>query len=241
MDYRNELKYLVWAPQIALLQNRVDHLMQLDSHVGEAKGYNIRSLYFDDYLDSYMLENELGTDPREKFRIRIYNHSPERISLELKQKERGMTRKLSCALTREQCETLMEGRLLPVSGEYPPVLQKLLLLMRTRRLVPKVIVEYDRIPYVERLGNVRVTLDQNIAASGELDSFLEPELAKRPILPAGQHILEVKYDEFLPDYIRTNLQLKNLKQTAFSKYYLCRRYGRSGGVQRTLGGGQRLI
>ena len=69
MDYRNELKYLVTAPQIALLQNRVSHLMQLDSHAGEAGIYNIRSLYFDDCFDTYMLENEMGTDPREKFRI----------------------------------------------------------------------------------------------------------------------------------------------------------------------------
>lgn len=241
MDYRNELKYLVTAPQIALLQNRVSHLMQLDSHAGEAGIYNIRSLYFDDCFDTYMLENEMGTDPREKFRIRIYNGSPERISLELKKKDHGMTQKLSCPLTREQCQELMQGRLLPVSTEYPPVLQKLLLLMRTRRLRPKVIVEYDRIPYVERRGNVRVTLDQNIASSGEIHRFLEPQVAKRPILPAGQHILEVKYDEFLPDYIRGNLQLKNLRQTAFSKYYLSRKYGRSGGVQRILGGGQRLM
>lgn len=236
MDYRNELKYLVSVAQMGLLQGRISHLMHADIHAGPGGGYQIRSLYFDDAYDSCMLENEIGTDPREKFRIRIYNHSPERIALELKQKEHGMTRKLSCPLTREQCQCLMRGQPLPVSGQYPPVLQKLLLLMRTRRLRPKVIVEYDRIPYVERLGNVRVTLDQNIASSGDLDSFLKEHIRKRPILPPGQHILEVKYDEFLPDTIRCNLQLENLRQTAFSKYYLCRKYGRSGGVQQALGG-----
>lgn len=30
--------------------------------------YHIRSLYFDDYYNSCYNENEIGTDPREKFR-----------------------------------------------------------------------------------------------------------------------------------------------------------------------------
>ena len=224
MEYRNELKYLVTSYELAEIRGRISNLIRLDSHAGEEGMYAIRSLYFDDYYDSYMLENEMGTDPREKFRIRIYNNSPSRITLELKRKERGMTQKLSCPLSREQCESLMGGQALPVDSGYPPVLQKLLLLMRTRRLRPNVIVEYDRTPFVEPLGNVRITLDQNIASSGDLDRFLEPEITRRPILPAGRHILEVKYDEFLPDPIRHNLQLKNLRQTAFSKYYLCRKY-----------------
>ncbi len=224
MDYRNELKYLITASQMAVIKGRITNLLHLDSHAGAQGIYRIRSLYFDDYYNTYMTENEIGTDPREKFRIRIYDHNPNHITLELKKKQHTMTQKLSCPLSREQCECLVGGELLPVSSEYPPVLQKLLLLMRTRRLRPKVIVEYDRTPYVERLGNVRVTLDQNIVSSGELDRFLEETIARRPILPAGQHILEVKYDEFLPDYIRSRLQIKNLRQIAFSKYYLCRRY-----------------
>ena len=230
MEYRNELKYLITIGEAAQLTGRIRHLIDKDSHVGESGMYNIRSLYFDDYYDSCMMENEIGTEPREKFRIRIYNHSAERITLELKKKEHSMTQKLSCPLTRDQCELVMKGIPLPVNAEYPPVLQKLLMLMRTRRMRPKVIVEYDRVPFVERLGNVRITLDENISSSHDLDRFLMEDVAKRPILPAGQHILEVKYDEFLPDYIRCRLQLDNLRQTAFSKYYLCRQFGIPGGI-----------
>ena len=43
-------------------------------------------------------------------------------------------------------------------------------------------------------------------------------------MPAGMHVLEVKYDEFLPDYIYKGIELENLQRTAFSKYYLCRKY-----------------
>ena len=222
--YRHELKYICTAAELAMIQGRIHHLIPLDSHAGENGMYQIRSLYFDDYYDRCYYENENGTDPREKFRIRIYNGKTDKISLELKKKERGKTLKLSCPLTEEQCRMLMRGEVLPDCDEYPPVLQKLLLQMKTAMLRPKIIVEYDRVPYVYKLGNVRITLDKNISSSSAIDTFLNPTIPKRPIMPAGQHVLEVKFDEFLPDYIYHTLQLRNLRQTAFSKFYLCRKF-----------------
>lgn len=228
MDYRNEIKYMVSEAQLALLENRIGHLISPDRHAGADGTYQIRSLYFDDYYNSCYNENEIGTDPREKFRIRIYNADPGRISLELKRKEHSMTQKLSCLLSEQQCRELMAGRPLPADPAYPPVLQKLNLLMCTRLMRPKVIVEYDRTPFVEKLGNTRVTFDRNIRSSDAVQSFLEKRIPGRPIMPAGRQILEVKYDEFLPDYLCRNLQLSRLRQTTFSKYYLCRRYSISG-------------
>ncbi len=222
--YRHEFKYLVSYGQLQLLKTRLRGLVPLDSHVAEKGSYNIRSLYFDDYYDSYLRENESGTDPREKFRIRIYNHSSDRISLELKKKVRGKTQKLSCPLNTEQCEILMAGKIPDVPKDAPAVLVKLVLLMKTKLLRPKVIIEYERIPYVYPQGNVRITMDLNISSSHRSDLFLEEKIPLRPILPAGMHILEVKYDEYLPDMIYRIVQLSNLRPTAFSKYYLGRRY-----------------
>ena len=222
--YRHELKYVCNEAQLSLIQARIHHLIPLDKHVDESGMYQIRSLYFDDYYNRCYYENENGTDPREKFRIRIYNGKTDKISLELKKKERGKTLKLSCPLTEEQCRILMEGKPLPDSPDYHPVLQKLLLLMKTTMMKPKIIVEYDRVPYVYKLGNVRITLDKNISACNKIETFLDKEINKRPIMPAGEHVLEVKFDEFLPDYIYQILQLDNLRQTAFSKFYLCRKF-----------------
>ncbi len=198
--------------------------MPLDKHVQETGIYNIRSLYFDDYNNRCYYENEDGTDPREKFRIRIYNHSTDKISLECKRKEHGKIYKTSCSLSIEQTKTLMKGQYLRDVANQPELLQKFTYLMMTRKFKPVVIVEYERIPYVYKLGNVRVTLDRNISASKAVDKFLNADIPKRPIMPAGQQLLEVKYDELLPDYIYTNLQLKDLRQTTFSKYYLCRKF-----------------
>lgn len=226
IKFRHELKYLISAAELAMLRNRIQNLITLDGHVGETGAYSIRSLYFDDYENSCFYENENGTDPREKFRIRIYNGSTDKITLECKRKERGKTLKTSCPLTIEQTRMLMEGRVLPDIANQPEVLRKLSLQMLTKRMRPVVIVEYDRIPYVYKNGNVRITLDTNVASSKEIHRFLDETIPKRPVMPAGQQLLEVKYDEYLPDFIYRNLQLHSLQQTAFSKYYICRKFTR---------------
>ena len=224
--YRHELKYEITDGQLALLRGRLEHLIPRDAHAGPAGAYTIRSLYFDDYENRCMRENEDGTDPREKFRIRIYNHSAARITLECKRKERGKTLKTACPLTEEQTRLLMAGKVIPDIGSQPPLLRKLTLQMLTRRLRPVVIVEYARVPYVYKNGNVRITLDTNIASSSAVERFLDETIPKRPVLPRGQQLLEVKYDAYLPDFIYRSLQLHSLRQTAFSKYSICRKYTR---------------
>ncbi|MBP3372439.1 MAG: polyphosphate polymerase domain-containing protein [Clostridia bacterium] len=226
MQYRHEFKYVISSAQVPMIQNRVEHMLMRDVHAGPAGCYNIRSLYFDDWTDRCYHENENGTDPREKFRIRIYNHSTGQIKLECKRKQQGKTYKASCPLTIAQTQALMAGKILPDIASQPPLLQKLTVKMMTRRMRPVVIVEYDRVPYVYKGGNVRVTLDTNIASCKDVSRFLDETIPKRPVMPIGQQLLEVKYDEYLPDFIRRNLQLENLQQTAFSKYYLCRKYTR---------------
>jgi len=222
--YRHELKYVVSAAQIPLLKTRIAGLMPRDPHAGKDGIYTIRSLYFDDYHNRCYYENENGTDPREKFRIRIYNHSDARIMLECKRKERGKTLKTACPLTRQQTERLMRGETLPVSEETPPLLRKFLVEMKTRALRPVVIVEYERIPYIYANGNVRVTFDTQISTSSNVQDFFAETLPRRPVMPAGQQLMEVKFDEYLPDFIYRNLNLRHLRQTAFSKYYLCRKF-----------------
>ena len=81
VNFRHELKYLISSAEVTMLRTRLSGLISMDAHAKNGH-YTIRSLYFDDYDDRCLLENENGTDPREKFRIRIYNGSAERISLE---------------------------------------------------------------------------------------------------------------------------------------------------------------
>jgi SPX domain protein involved in polyphosphate accumulation len=222
--YRHELKYLVSAAQILLLKSRIAAIMPKDPHVKADGSYTIRSLYFDDYYNRCYYENENGTDPRAKYRIRIYNHSSDRITLECKHKEHGKTLKTACPLTLEQARQLMNGIPLSITEDLPPLLRKLIVEMHSRRMRPVVVVEYERIPFIYKGGNVRVTFDTNISCSANVTDFFDDTLPKRPIMPAGQHLMEIKFDEYLPDFIYNTLNLRQLQQTTYSKYYLCRKY-----------------
>ena len=224
--FRNELKYLCSEGELQILQARIRPLCPPDRHAGPQGTYDIRSIYFDTFDDRCFWENENGTDPREKFRIRIYNGSDARITLECKRKERTMTQKTSCRLSKEEFQQILSGQLLPKAAE-DPLLRRFLLQQELR---PKVIVSYQRTPFVYAPGNVRITLDRNIGSSQDFSRFFDTRLPVRPILPKGQHILEVKYDEFLPDFLYQAMSLGTLRQTTFSKYYLCRKFS-MGGMQ----------
>ena len=89
---------------------------------------------------------------------------------------------------------------------------------------------YDRSPYVYSDGNVRVTFDQNIRAGTFVEDFTKQRIVAHPIMPFNQHLLEVKFDELIPDFIYSLVQTENLRQTTYSKYYMCRRYHFGGGL-----------
>lgn len=221
--FRNELKYVCTEAQLQIIAARLEHLCRRDSHVGEQGIYCIRSIYFDDYRNSCLKENENGNDPREKFRIRIYNADDSKITLECKKKERTMTHKDSCRLTRAQYDQIVAGSYMPTSEDHP-LLRRFAMKLHTHLLRPKVIVAYERTPFVYAPGNVRITFDRNIGSTTNIAGFFDEKLPLRPIMNKGEHVLEVKYDEFLPEYLYGALNLANLRQTAFSKYALCRKY-----------------
>ncbi len=227
-QYRHEYKFLIDEKEKALLYYRLKNLIPLDSHVGEEGHYWIRSVYFDDYRDSCFHENEDGINERAKYRIRIYNVSDKKIRLERKSKKNGMTCKESAPLTRAQCDLLLKGVPLPMDEQsvqqYKEVLKQFLVLMMTRGMRARTIVEYERIPFIYRSGNVRITFDRNITSSMEVKRFFEKDDLRYPVLARGQQLMEVKFDEYLPSFLRDNLEIGRLQQTSFSKYYLGRKY-----------------
>lgn len=221
--YRHEQKYICTAQQLADIENTIKCIMKKDAHANEEGKYLIRSVYFDDYQNSFYQDNEDGNNPREKFRIRTYNCSKEYIKLELKKKENGKTLKDSCELDYETCMGIINTGDVFYKDNAEPVYNKLFYLNKTRGLKPKCLVEYERTVYVCEQGNVRITFDKNISSCLNINELFLPVIAKRPIMPLGVHVLEVKYDEFLPDIIYRSLQKGCLKETTFSKYYYCRK------------------
>ncbi len=225
MEYRNELKFEVSDFDLAKIEGRLCPLMHADSHQSE-KGYTVRSLYFDDLYDTCMLEKENGVSVREKYRIRIYNCNPDLIRLEKKVKRIGMTRKVSWKLTMEDCKAFMENDMdylyYILRKHSGTLLEEFAVKILQRHFTPKCIVEYDRIVFIENVGNVRITFDRDISGSRQTDHFFDSGIFLVPVMPSARHILEVKYDELLPHYILQALDLGYLRKQSFSKYYITR-------------------
>lgn len=185
--------------------------------------YFVRSLYFDDPRDKALRDKINGVSRREKFRLRCYNGDASYLVLEKKSKIGGLCAKEQCCLTRPQTEALLAGD--TQSGEADAaLLRELHRRMQTEGLRPKTIVDYTREPFIFAPGNVRVTLDYDIRTGLGCTDFFDFAC---PTIPAGDAgaVLEVKWDEYLPDVIRDLVQTPSTRSAAFSKYAACRVYG----------------
>lgn len=206
-----------------ILRQRLLAVMQRDLHAADGK-YEIRSLYFDNVRDKALREKTDGVNVREKFRIRYYNGDSSFIKLEKKSKINGLCLKENARLTKEETQAIIDGNVGWMKDSSESLIRELYIKMITQGLRPKTIVDYTREPFIFAPGNVRVTLDYNIRTGMLGTDFFNMSCTT---IPAGEDaiILEVKWDEFLPDIIRDIVQLKNGRAGAFSKYAACRIYG----------------
>ncbi len=219
--YRHELKYFCSDGELLIIEQRIKNICVRDVHTSDSGIYSIRSLYFDDAFNSCYWENQNGVSPREKFRIRIYNADVSCIKLECKRKEQSGTHKDSCELSVQQVQDILDGKFF-LPEDAPSLLRKFYAQYTQRMLRPKVIVAYERTPFVYAAGNVRITFDRNLAYSVNVKDFMEKELQLCPVMPMGKQILEVKYDAFLPDFLYETMSIGSLQLDTCSKYCLCR-------------------
>ncbi len=219
-QYRHEYKYPLSETALKMFGSRLKGIMKKDPHAGDDGKYLIRSIYYDDVYDSCFRDNEDGMEVKEKFRIRAYNADNSFISLELKRKEHGKTQKLSEVIDMELYRHLVFGEPYRTPERAGPLAKTLIMQRKTRLMGPKIIVQYEREPFIYEKGNVRVTFDRFISFSPLIERMFEKDACAMPVLPEGIHLLEVKWDEFLPEEIRIALENSNLQSTSFSKYYL---------------------
>ena len=222
MQFRHEVKHEISYLDMLILRQRLRAVMKPDSHAIDGR-YEIRSLYFDNLDDKALREKLDGVNIREKYRIRLYNHDSSVIHLERKFKHGGLGCKTSANLSPEQAQAIVKGDVEWMSQSTDEVILGFYTRIRNEGLKAKVIVDYTREPFVLDAGNVRVTLDYNIRTGMRCTDFLNPDCVTVPV-PDSPCILEVKWDDFLPDVIRNAIQLDSRHSAAFSKYAACRMY-----------------
>ena len=222
-QYRHEWKHELNYLDLLSIRSRLRAVMEPDEHAVDGK-YFIRSLYFDNLSDKALREKIDGVNMREKLRIRYYNRDPSVIHLEKKSKRNGLGTKYSTPLTREEAQRIVDGDIEWMLDSPHSLVQELYCKMLYQGMRPKTIVDYTREPFIYRPGNVRVTFDYDIRTGLHSTDFLDPDC---PTIPAGDApiLMEVKWDEYLPDIIRDLVQTPGRRETAFSKYAQCRIYG----------------
>ena len=220
MNYRHELKHDITTADMITIRQRLRAVMEPDNHAIDGK-YLIRSLYFDTPTDKALLEKQSGVSRRQKFRIRYYNGNKSVIHLEKKCKVGGLGCKISANLSENEAQSIVDGDINWMKESENELIRELYSRMVSERLEPKVIVDYTREPFIYRPGNVRVTLDYNIRTGLRNVDFLDTDCITIPAAN-GICIMEVKWDEFLPEIIRDIVQLPHSRTGSFSKYEVCR-------------------
>ena len=218
--YRHELKYLIsWADK-AELTTRMSPVLKLDPHATNG-GYFIRSLYFDDYWNTAYEEKDAGVLLRKKYRIRIYNCSDRSIKLERKKKFGSYIYKEAAPLTHAEFDAILAGDYDFLLHSPHRLCQEFYTECVCNVLRPRVIVDYDREPWIMDAGTVRVTFDQDVRAAVGSWGIFDPALPTLPVLEPGKLVMEVKFTEYLPQIVRDILSPRAQELTAVSKYVLC--------------------
>ncbi|MDD6395141.1 MAG: polyphosphate polymerase domain-containing protein [Firmicutes bacterium] len=227
-NLRHELKYNISYADYHELRNRALVFMHHDSH-GDNGKYFIRSLYFDDIMLSNYNQKMDGWEHRRKYRIRTYDFSPDVIKFEIKDKFDSYISKVSSPITYEQCMSMLNGNFGFISSllhnrsndSSIKALKIGYIDNACKILRPQVVVDYTREVFICEEGNVRLTFDMNLRAGLASGDIFDPDLPTVPAYDDDSLIMEVKYDDFIPNYVKQMLRSVSRWQTAQSKYTTC--------------------
>ncbi|MCE5236266.1 MAG: polyphosphate polymerase domain-containing protein [Clostridiaceae bacterium] len=223
--YRHELKYYLNRGDYELLSNRLRLTLEQDRYAKLREGeYFIRSLYFDDIDDSAFREKLAGENGRDKYRLRIYNMKDDVVKLERKHKENGYILKESLALSRGEAESLIAGDYGVLLSREEPFARRMYRTFTTSLYKPRVLVDYTREAYTFSVEDVRVTFDKNVRTGFRSVDLFNPNTITYPAVSGYDMVLEVKFNRYLPTYVRALLQVDAHARSAISKYCLCRKY-----------------
>lgn len=218
--FRNEWKYYISLWECAGLRERFQQLLMRDPHAVNGS-YMIRSLYFDDYWDSAYNEKMAGVNYRKKYRIRIYDYSDHSIKLERKIKLSSFIHKDSAGITRQELEWILEGKYDFLLHHREQLCREFYYECITNVMRPKVIVDYDREPFILSEGDVRITFDSHVRAAIMTNDIFDKTLPVYEVVPPDRLVMEVKFTEFLPSVIQELLPPGGQEFSAISKYTLC--------------------
>ena len=210
---RYEWKYILSAAQTDAFVARLEGHMEPDAYGLTT----IASLYYD--TPDYRLIRESIEKPEfeEKIRLRAYGRATDRtpVYLELKRKAYGIVYKRRVQATVPEAEQFFSGTLnLDENGQIDREITYFRDYYHT--LVPACMILYDRTAYCEPDGDLRLTIDRN--PRYRVDAFrFDSDPVGKPLLHAGDTILELKVQDVIPLWLVQILSDLNIKRGSISK------------------------
>lgn len=221
MTLRHELKYQINALEHHVLKKKLAAILKPDPYMLQHRSYNVRTLYFDDYQDSAYHNKQAGVFKRKKYRLRIYNHSDSVIKFECKSKIGQYVLKNTTRVTRREADRLIAEDFDFFARTDNRLLHEFYLESKCKIMRPVTLVEYEREAYVHPIGNVRITFDTCLRSGLAVNTFFDKEAPTMSVLDFPV-VLEVKYTEVFPEYIRGLFPDTIRPRLALGKYVICR-------------------
>lgn len=221
--YRNEIKFIISKTMAEVLKQRLSLIMSVDNNsYNSDNSYLIRSLYFDNENSDAYYEKMDGVEYRKKYRIRIYNFDDKFIRLECKYKHNNMTSKDQILIDKELCIKIIDGKIDEIDLTKDNLLRQFALDYRLNRLEPSIIVDYNRVAFTYHVSDVRITFDSQIKSGMHNYNLFDKNATTYRVIDDNQMVLEVKFNEILPESIALILQTVPTFRQAFSKFAACR-------------------
>ncbi len=219
---RHEIKFQIDALEHQVLQKKLLTILKPDPNMKPKDYYNVRTLYFDDFQDTALQEKEAGLYRRKKYRLRIYNHTDSVIKFECKRKFGPYVYKETTRITREEANQLILGDYSSIAKSNVRILNDFYLESRYKLLRPVVIVEYERQAFIHSIGNVRITFDTSLRTGYDVASFFDGNLPLMTAFNQSGIILEVKYNQFIPQFIIGLFPDTIRPRLSIGKFEICR-------------------
>ena len=140
----------------------------------------------------------------------------------MKQKDNKNQLKRSLKITRDDAKELSSGNYAVLLNYKDDFATECYSIMNMHLYRPKSIVQYYRKAYVIPENEIRITFDFDIKATESNFDIFSKNLVLNKVLDDTNVVLEVKYNNFLLDYVKEILEMVNKSEVSVSKYCLSR-------------------
>ena len=226
---RFEMKYIIRKSISKSIQKEIKNFMIYDGYANKElkKNYFVRSLYFENNNYSNFNEKVDGVKLRHKYRIRTYSNKLDKntpIFLELKGRENERTYKIRFFIEQNDLNLFFEKKnYFKLKKTYSDnyLIEQFVFDCYRKNLSPKILVDYNRTPYINKSGlYFRLTFDNNIVSLSNSSLYSTGlNFGWRECL-AGFTILEVKFESSIPAWFQRIIQSRQLQIRSISKFVI---------------------